>query len=128
MTRSMSVSPIDELVIRREDRAFSLRVGRGTQQHSRAASELLSHDRVVTEIIQAVRGMRTSFSEREVTGDTNLALDLGLESASRVELLLDVQRALDVALDVGVVVMFAELTITQLAELIVALPESSMDR
>jgi acyl carrier protein len=72
--------------------------------------------------------MRTSFSKREVTGETNLALDLGLESASRVELLLEVQCALDVALDVGVVVMFAELTITQLAELMVALPDSNMDR
>ncbi|OBG29374.1 hypothetical protein A5764_22770 [Mycobacterium sp. 852002-51057_SCH5723018] len=83
---------------------------------------------MVTEVIRAVRAMHTSFSEREVTADTNLALDLGLESASRVELLLDVQRVLDVALDVGVAVMFAELTIAQLAELIVALPGTSMDR
>ncbi|MDT5115930.1 MAG: hypothetical protein QOE30_1669, partial [Mycobacterium sp.] len=82
-------------------------------------------ERVVAEIICAVRGMRTSFSERELTGDTNLALDLGLESASRVELLLEVQRALDAALNVGVVVMFAELTIAQLAELIVAVPDGS---
>jgi acyl carrier protein len=107
---------------------FSPALGRAPQQAPTAEGGLLTRERVVSEIICAVRAMRGSCSEFEVTGDTNLALDLGLESASRVELLLDVQRALDAALDVGVAVMFAELTIAQLAELIVALPQSGADR
>ncbi|OBJ58538.1 phosphopantetheine-binding protein [Mycobacterium sp. 1423905.2] len=91
-------------------------------------TEPLTLDRVIDEITVAVRALSTSFAERELNGDTNLALDLGLESSSRVELLLDVQRALGVALNVGMVLMFAELTIAQLAELIVTFPEESMDQ
>jgi acyl carrier protein len=128
MTTWVSVWGTDELETRNGDHAFRERFPHAPQQDLRLGSGPLTRERVVTEIVCAVRGMRTSWSKREVTGDTNLALDLGLESASRVELLLEVQRALDVALDVGVAVMFAELTITQLAELIVAFPESSMDR
>lgn len=128
MMRAVSVPWIEQLDNRHDERVLSGRFVPEPQQDWPAARAQLTRDRVVAEIIRAVRELRTSFSEREVTGDTNLALDLGLESASRVELLLDVQRALDVALDVGVAVMFAELTITELAELIVALPQSTMDR
>jgi acyl carrier protein len=119
MTRSVSAPHNDELRIRNSGRALAEGLPHTPEQN------VLTRERVVAEIICAVRGMRTSFSERELTGDTNLALDLGLESASRVELLLEVQRALDAALNVGVVVMFAELTIAQLAELIVAVPDGS---
>jgi acyl carrier protein len=128
MMRAVSVPWIEQLDNRHDERVLSGRFVPEPQQDWPVARAQLTRDRVVAEIIRAVRELRTSFSEREVTGDTNLALDLGLESASRVELLLDVQRALDVALDVGVAVMFAELTITELAELIVALPQSTMDR
>ncbi|OBK43268.1 acyl carrier protein [Mycobacterium sp. 1081908.1] len=83
-----------------------------------ARSKPLTHERVVAVIIRAVRAIRRSSSEPELDGDTNLALDLGLESASRVELLLEVERTLDVALDVGAVAVFAELTIAELADLI----------
>ncbi|OMC51309.1 hypothetical protein A5745_02720 [Mycobacterium sp. IS-2888] len=74
---------------------------------------------MIAEIIRAVRAMRPSFSERELNHQTNLSLDLGLESASRVELLLEVERALDVPLNIGEVVVFVELTIGELANLIV---------
>ncbi|WP_083667141.1 acyl carrier protein [Mycobacterium sp. SP-6446] len=83
------------------------------------SSTPLTRDRVVAEIIRAVCALRPSFSERELTDQTNLSLDLGLESASRVELLLEVERALDVALEIGEVVVFVELTIGELANLIV---------
>lgn len=85
--------------------------------------EPLTRERVVTEIVQAVRTIHTSFPLHRLNADTNLALDLGLESASRVDLLLEVERALDAALDIGVMAVFAELTIGQLADLIVMLPE-----
>jgi acyl carrier protein len=78
----------------------------------------LTRDRVVAEIVRAACAVRPSFSECDLDGETNLALDLGLESASRVELLLEVERALDVALNIGDVAVFAELTIADLAELI----------
>jgi acyl carrier protein len=127
MTHSLSVTHNDELETRSSGRVFKEELPHVAEQNVAVGSEPLTRERVIGEIIRAVRAIRTSFSERELTGDTNLALDLGLESASRVELLLEVQRALDVALDVGVVVMFAELTIAQLAELIVALPDGSKD-
>jgi acyl carrier protein len=82
------------------------------------SSTLLTRDRVVAEIVRTACAIRPSFSERDLNGETNLALDLGLESASRVELLLEVERALDIALDVGEVAVFAELTIADLAHLI----------
>ncbi|MGE2817244.1 acyl carrier protein [Mycobacterium heidelbergense] len=84
-----------------------------------ASSTPLTRERVIAEIIRAARAMRPSFSERELNDQTNLSLDLGLESASRVELLLEVERALDVALDIGEVVVFVELTIGELANLVV---------
>ena len=127
MTRPVSVSQTDELELGDGGSALTEELPHSPEKNMPAGSQPLTRERVIAEIIRAVRAMRTSFSERELTGDTNLALDLGLESASRVELLLDVQRELDVALDVGVVVMFAELTIAQLAELIVALPDNSTD-
>jgi acyl carrier protein len=127
MTHFVGVPHNDQLKIRNGGGVFTEGLPHTPEENVPVASEPLSRDRVVAEIIRAVRAMRGSFSERQLTGDTNLALDLGLESASRVELLLEVERALDVALDVGVVVMFAELTIAQLAELIVALPDASTD-
>lgn len=90
-------------------------------------SESLTRERVIAEIIRAVCAIRTSFEERDIDGDTNLALDLGFESASRIELLLEVENALDVVLDVGAVVMFADLTIAEVADLIVTPPDSTMD-
>lgn len=83
-----------------------------------ASSTPLTRERVVAEIVRTACAIRPSFSERDLNGETNLALDLGLESASRVELLLEVERALDIALDVGEVAVFAELTIADLAQLI----------
>jgi acyl carrier protein len=127
MTRSVGVPHNDELKIRNSGRVFTEELPHAAERNVPVGSEPLTRERVIGEIVRAVRAIRTSFSERELTGDTNLALDLGLESASRVELLLEVQRTLDVALDVGVVVMFAELTIAQLAELIVALPDGSTE-
>ncbi len=88
-------------------------------QWIQSSSTPLTRDRVVAEIVRTACAIRPSFSEAELNGETNLALDLGLESASRVELLLEVERALDVALDVGEVAVFAELTIADLADLIV---------
>ena len=89
-------------------------------------SEPLTHERVVAEIVRAIRVICTSFPGGELNGETNLALDLGLESASRVELLFEVEQALDVALDGGEVAVFAELTIAELADLIMpALQEDS---
>jgi len=89
-------------------------------------SEPLTHERVVAEIVRAIRAICTSFPGGELNGETNLALDLGLESASRVELLFEVEQALDVALDGGEVAVFAELTIAELADLIMpALQEDS---
>jgi Phosphopantetheine attachment site len=76
-------------------------------------SEPLTHERVVAEILRAIRAICISFPGRELNGGTNLALDLGLESVPRVELLAEVERTLDVALDVGEVAVFAELTIAE---------------
>ena len=81
-------------------------------------SEPLTHERVVAEIVRAIRAICTSFPDSELNGETNLALDLGLESASRVELLFEVEQALDIALAGGEVAVFAELTIAELADLI----------
>jgi acyl carrier protein len=89
----------------------------------------LTHERVVAEIVRAICAICTSFPGRELNGETNLALDLGLESMSRVELLVEVERTLDVALDVGEVAVFAELTIAELADLIMpTLQEDGNDR
>jgi acyl carrier protein len=93
-----------------------------TDNRASVVSEPLTHKRVVAEIARAVNAVRTSISGNEVNGETNLALDLGFDSAARVELLLEVERVLDVALDVGVAVVFAETTIAELAGLIV-IPE-----
>jgi hypothetical protein len=125
MTRPVSVRGTDEIEIR-TSRAFPALVAPAPQQRLRLASEPLTQERVVAEIVRAVRGMRMSFAQREITGDTNLGPDLGFDLASRQELLLEVQRALDVVLEAGIAVMFAEITIAQLADLIVTLRDSSM--
>jgi acyl carrier protein len=115
MTHFANASRDDELEIRDRGPAPQAKLSHnGVPVRSKPST----HERVVAVIIRTVRAIRTSFSELELDGDTNLALDLGLESASRVELLLEVERTLDVALDVGAVAVFAELTIAELADLI----------
>ncbi|OBI82967.1 acyl carrier protein [Mycobacterium sp. 1245805.9] len=115
MSHFANTSRDEELEIRTDNAA-----PKAMPSHNGATvrSKPLTHERVVAVIIRAVRAIHTSFSGLELNGDTNLALDLGLESASRVELLLEVERALDIALDVGTVAVFSELTIAELADLI----------
>lgn len=81
-------------------------------------SKHLTHERVVAEIVRAIRAICISLPGGELNGETNLALDLGLESMSRVELLYEVEQALDIALDGGKDAVFAELTIAELADLL----------
>ncbi len=116
-----------ELPTRRVDLAY-LSVLPDTLEKARGQDEPLTLERVVAQIIRAIRVIRPSLSERELNSDTNLAFDLGFESAIRVELLLEVQRALDVDLNVGVAVMFAEITVAELAELIVKLEDRNPDQ
>jgi acyl carrier protein len=88
----------------------------------------MTHERVVAEIVRAIT-ICTSCSGRELNGETNLALDLGLESMSRVELLAEVESALDINLGGIEVAVFAELTIAELADIIMpAFQEDSTDR
>jgi hypothetical protein len=128
MTRSGNARRNDELEIRNRHPASTAGLPH-TQRVCPVRSKPLTHERVVAEIIRTIRAIRTSFSERELNGETNLALDLGIESASRVELLLEVQRTLNVALDIGEVAVFAELTIAELADLIMPiLQDDGADR
>jgi acyl carrier protein len=116
----------DELEIRNSDLACAEGLPRAPGKRVPVRSEPLTHERVVAEIVQAIT-ICTSFPGSELNGETNLALDLGLESISRVELLAEVECTLGVALDVEVAV-FAELTIAELADLVVtALQEDSTD-
>jgi len=70
----------------------------------------------------------TPFPERELNAETNLALDLGFESMSMVELLAEVEYTLGVTIDIEVAV-FAELTIAELADLVTsALQKKGADR
>lgn len=124
MTTSVSAPGDDELAIDDADRACVEVLPHGPISGGR---ESLTRDRVIAEIIRAICRFRTSFDERDIDGDTNLGLDLGFESASRIELLLEVEDALDVVLDFGPAVMFDDLTVAQVADLIVALPDVSMD-
>lgn len=112
MTGSVNTSHIDEREIHP--------AGKGAP----VSGTPLTRDRVVAEIVRAVCAIRPFLSERELNDQTNLSLDLGLESASRVELLLGVERALDIALDIGEVVVFVELTIGELSNLIVKLEDN----
>jgi hypothetical protein len=80
MTRFASVPQDDELESRNGGRALAAALPHTPEQQ---VPEPLTLERVVAEIIAAVRAMRTSFSERELTGDTNLAWDVELESAAR---------------------------------------------
>ena len=127
MTRSISVPSDGELDTRSEHLAYIQALSDPLEKAFPAASQPLTQERVVDEIIEAICAIRSSCAGRDLNGETNLALDLGFESAARVELFLEVQRVLDVDLDVGVAVMFAEITIAQLADLIVNLEDSSMD-
>jgi acyl carrier protein len=118
----------DELQMRNSDLAHTEGLPYTPGKKVQVGSEPLTHERVVAEIVRAIRAICISFPGRELNGETNLALDLGLESMSRVELLAEVECTLDVALDVEVAV-FAELTIAELADLIMpALQEDSTDR
>jgi acyl carrier protein len=129
MTRSVNAPNNDELEIRNSDAACKAGLPHTRGKRIGVRSKPLIHECVVAEIVRAIRAIRTSFPGRELNGETNLALDLGLESASRVELLLEVERTLDVALDVGVAAVFAELTIAELADLIMpTLQDDSTDR
>ncbi|MGZ4511473.1 MAG: acyl carrier protein [Mycobacterium sp.] len=127
MTQSIRVPNDGELATCTSHLAFIEALPGPLDEAYPAASEPLTRERVVDAIIEAIRAIRTSCAGRELNGDTNLAVDLGFESATRVELLLEVQRLLDVGLDVGVAVMFAEITIAQLADLIVTLEDSCTD-
>lgn len=122
MTRSVTALHNDQLEIHSSNRAGTEELLHAPRMRAPGQSDPLPRERVVAEIVRAIRAIRTSFPVDELDGETHLALDLGLESASRVELLLEVERTLDVALDVGVVAVFAELTIAELADLIVSLP------
>jgi len=126
MTPPVNVPQDDEHEIRTSGPACTEGLPHTPGKRVPARSEPLTHERVVAEIVRAIRAICTSFPGGELNGETNLALDLGLESASRVELLFEVEQALDVALDGGEVAVFAELTIAELADLIMpALQEDS---
>lgn len=126
MTPSVNVPQDDEHEIRTSGPACTEGLPHTPGKRVPVRSEPLTHERVVAEIVRAIRAICTSFPGGELNGETNLALDLGLESASRVELLFEVEQALDVALDGGEVAVFAELTIAELADLIMpALQEDS---
>lgn len=123
MTHSSDDTRDDEVEPLQSDPLYTGELHHTSEEPFPMRSEPLDHERVIAEIIQAIRGIRPSFPAAELNGNTNLALDLGLQSASRVELLLDVRHRLDIALDVEVVAVFAELTIAELAELIVGLAD-----
>jgi len=126
MTPPVNVPQDDEHEIRTSGPACTEGLPHTPGKRVPVRSEPLTHERVVAEIVRAIRAICTSFPGGELNGETNLALDLGLESASRVELLFEVEQALDVALDGGEVAVFAELTIAELADLIMpALQEDS---
>lgn len=125
---SMSISvPDDEMPTRKGNLVYPEAPHKPLDTDVAVANEPLTHERVVAEIVEAIRGIRPAFSELDLTGETNLALDLGFDSAGRVELLLEVQRSLDVDLDVGVAVMFAEITIAEIADIVVTLEDCSTD-
>jgi acyl carrier protein len=124
MIRSMTTLDNDQPEICTSDRAGTEELPDVPGMRVPVKSGPLTHERVVAEIVRAIRAIRPTFPAGELAGETRLALDLGLESASRVELLLEVERGLDVALDVGVMAVFAELTIAELADLVVSLPEA----
>jgi acyl carrier protein len=119
LTPSVNAAHNDELAIRNSDPAGTEGLPHTRGERVSLRSKPLTHEQVVAEIIRAIRAIRTSLSGHELNGETNLALDLGLESVSRVDLLLEVQRTLDFALDVVEVAVFADLTIAELAHLIV---------
>ena len=127
MTPSMSVPNDGELRIHNGDLAYLRGLPDSTEKEAAGEEEPLTHERAVAEIIKAIRGIRPSFSEHKLNGETNLASDLGFESATTVELLLEVQGVLDVDLDVGVSVMSAEMTIAHLADLVVTLEHCGTD-
>jgi acyl carrier protein len=128
MTTYLTGSLNDELEIRHSDFACTEGLPHAPGKGVPVRSEPLTREHVVAEIVRAIT-ICTSFPGHELNGETNLALDLGLESMSRVELLIEVERALDVVLDVVEVVVFAELTIAELADLIMpALQEDGSER
>lgn len=120
MTPSVNAPQDDENAIRTSGPACMEGLPHTPGKRVPVRSEPLTHDRVVAEIVRAIRAIDTSIPGGELNGETNLALDLGLESSSRVELLFEVEQALEVALDGGEVAVFAELTIAELADLIMA--------
>lgn len=127
MTQSISVPKDGELANRSSHLAFMEALPDPLDKVLPVAGEPLTRERVVDGIIEAIRAIRSSCAGCDLNGETNLAVDLGFESVARVELLLEVQRLLDVDLDVGVAVMFAEITIAQLADLIVTLEDRCTD-
>ena len=118
MTPPVNGPHTDELQMRTSGPARMEGLSHPMEKTVPVRSAPLTHERVVAEIVRAIRAICTSFPGGELNGETNLALDLGLESASRVELLFEVEQALDIALDGGKVAVFAELTIAELADLI----------
>lgn len=118
MTRSISVPNDGESQTHNGNLAYLRGLPDPLETAFSAANQPLTQERVIAEIIQAIRSIHTSFSDCELNAETNLALDLGFESATRVELLLEVQSALDIYLDVGLAMMFTEITVAELADLI----------
>ena len=120
MTTSVNAPQDDEHEIRTSGPARVEGLPHTPGKRVAVRSEPLTHERVVAEIIRTIRAICTSLPGGELNGETNLALDLGLESVSRLELLFEVEQALDVALDGGEIAVFEELTIAELGDLIMA--------
>jgi Phosphopantetheine attachment site len=123
MTRSISVSNDGDFPTAGGDPGYMGVLFDSIGSTGSGADEPLTPERVVAEIVQAARAIHPSLPDHGLSGETNLALDLGFESATRVKLLLEVQRALDVDLDLGAAAMFADMTIAELADLIVTLED-----
>jgi hypothetical protein len=80
----------------------------------------LTRQRAVEAITAALQETLPHLADRALDGDTDLSLDLGVESMRRAEVLLRVEQRLDVDMEFDAELVGAAVTIDGLADRIVA--------
>ncbi|GAA2679439.1 acyl carrier protein [Streptomyces lunalinharesii] len=80
----------------------------------------LTRQSVVEAITAALRETLPHLADRTLNGNTDLSLDLGVESMRRTEVLLSVEQRLGIDIELDAELLGADVTIDDLADRVVA--------